>query len=105
MTPQRARFLDNRWKLGLKSGGLGYTRMDYGKDRGPKKGWGEATRYYWAGTLMWTSVLVGAGIGYLLDRAFHTKTPWFILVFTLLGAVAGFKALFQAVSPPKSRRK
>src|ERR1700736_2915959 len=34
------------------------------------------------------SVLVGLGLGYLADRAFHTS-PWFLLVGLLLGVLAG----------------
>jgi F0F1-type ATP synthase assembly protein I len=34
------------------------------------------------------TVLVGLGLGYLADRAFHTS-PWFLLVGLLLGVVGG----------------
>jgi F0F1-type ATP synthase assembly protein I len=34
------------------------------------------------------TVLVGLGLGYLADRAFHTS-PWFLLVGLLLGVLLG----------------
>jgi F0F1-type ATP synthase assembly protein I len=34
------------------------------------------------------TVLVGLGLGYLGDRAFHTS-PWFLLVGLLLGVLGG----------------
>jgi F0F1-type ATP synthase assembly protein I len=34
------------------------------------------------------TVLVGLGLGYLADRAFHTS-PWFLLVGLLLGVLGG----------------
>jgi ATP synthase protein I len=40
------------------------------------------------------SVAIGVGIGYGLDRYFHTG-PWLTLIFLLLGVVAGFRGLFS----------
>lgn len=34
-------------------------------------------------------VLVGGGLGWMLDQAFGTR-PWLLLAFLLLGVVAGF---------------
>jgi F0F1-type ATP synthase assembly protein I len=42
------------------------------------------------------SVLVGFFIGWLLDSVLHTR-PWLMLVFLLLGGVAGFRSLWRAV--------
>jgi ATP synthase protein I len=44
-----------------------------------------------------TGSLVGGFIGWLLDRAVHTK-PLFLIVFFLLGLAAGFRNLMRAVN-------
>jgi ATP synthase protein I len=41
------------------------------------------------------SALIGFGIGFGLDRLFHTQ-PWLMLVFTGLGLAAGFVNLLRA---------
>ena len=41
------------------------------------------------------SALIGFGIGFGLDRLFHTR-PWLMLVFTALGLAAGFVNLLRA---------
>ena len=42
------------------------------------------------------STFVGLGIGYWLDRYFHTL-PWLTLIFLLLGIAAGFVEMFKMV--------
>ena len=42
------------------------------------------------------TTLVGYGIGYLLDRAFHTH--FLYMVFLILGIVAGFVQLIRQVT-------
>ncbi|HEV7684015.1 MAG TPA: AtpZ/AtpI family protein [Pyrinomonadaceae bacterium] len=44
---------------------------------------------YAAGFVLFSSVVVLAGVGWLLDRWLGTK-PWLLLVGTVLGAAAGF---------------
>ena len=39
---------------------------------------------------------VGFGIGWYLDKTFETK-PWFMLVFMLIGACAGFLNTYRVV--------
>jgi len=39
---------------------------------------------------------VGLGIGYLLDRHFHTK--WIVVAGMLLGAAGGFIQIFTSIS-------
>jgi F0F1-type ATP synthase assembly protein I len=39
---------------------------------------------------------VGLGLGYLLDRHFHTK--WIVVLGMLLGAAGGFIQIFTAAS-------
>lgn len=49
------------------------------------------------GTDMVAALVVGVGIGVLLDYWLETK-PWFLIVFFLLGAAAGFLNIFRLVS-------
>jgi len=42
------------------------------------------------------TVLVGLGLGYLADRAFHT-TPWFLLAGLLLGVLGGGYSVVRMV--------
>jgi ATP synthase protein I len=46
------------------------------------------------GTEMLSGVLVGAGIGYLLDRLFDTK-PFMLVAFLFLGGLAGFLNVYR----------
>lgn len=39
------------------------------------------------------AVVVGAGIGWLLDGWLGTK-PWFIIIFSILGVAAGFRNFY-----------
>jgi len=59
--------------------------------RNLRAGMGVAT----VGLTLALSIAIGAGIGYLLDRRLGTN--WLVIVFTLIGIVAGFKQLIQAV--------
>jgi len=43
------------------------------------------------------ALIVGVGIGLLLDHWLGTK-PWFLLLFFVLGAAAGFLNVFRVVS-------
>lgn len=43
------------------------------------------------------STIVGAGIGYLLDRWLGTE-PWLLVLFFILGTIAGFREMFRTVS-------
>lgn len=40
------------------------------------------------------STFVGFAIGYLIDRTFNTS-PWFLMVFLILGIVSGFMELLK----------
>jgi ATP synthase protein I len=52
------------------------------------------------GTEMIATLGVGIGIGLLLDRWLDTK-PWLMIVFTLLGSMAGFLSIFRLASGSK----
>jgi ATP synthase protein I len=50
-----------------------------------------------AGTLglhIVSAIIVGLVIGYFLDDYFGTK-PWMIMIFFIVGVVAGFKMVFE----------
>lgn len=46
------------------------------------------------GITLFVSILVGVGIGRLIDNCFGTS-PWGLIVFALLGAVSGFYSLLK----------
>lgn len=48
------------------------------------------------GTELVAALIVGVGIGILLDWWLGTK-PWFLLLFFVLGAAAGFMNVFRVV--------
>ncbi|QTA84083.1 AtpZ/AtpI family protein [Desulfonema magnum] len=47
------------------------------------------------------SIVIGLGIGVWLDKKFST-TPWFTLIFLILGIAAGFRNIGLAIK--KSRK-
>jgi ATP synthase protein I len=65
-----------------------------GRKRNDQNGLGFAMRI---GTDLVAALVVGVGIGVLLDYWLDTK-PWFLIVFFLLGAAAGFLNIFRLVS-------
>jgi F0F1-type ATP synthase assembly protein I len=55
-------------------------------------------RYSTIGMEMAACVLVGAAIGYFIDKKIESIKPWSTLVFILLGFLAGIKRLVTLVS-------
>ena len=47
------------------------------------------------------ATVIGAGLGYALDRWLGTR-PWLLVVGVVLGAVAGFLAVYRLVNTPDS---
>ncbi len=60
---------------------------------GKKENLASFLTYGTLGIEMGVSFVIGLGLGYLLDRYFHT-TPVLTIVFMLFGIVAGFKRLY-----------
>jgi ATP synthase protein I len=48
------------------------------------------------GTSLAFSILIGAGLGWWLDKVFDTK-PWLFLIFMVLGIIAGFKNMIYFI--------
>ena len=44
------------------------------------------------------STFIGFAIGWLLDNKVFNTSPWFTIIFLILGIAAGFKYLFKIVS-------
>jgi F0F1-type ATP synthase assembly protein I len=57
--------------------------------------WRQIARYSQMGFILPASIVVGLGIGALLDRWLHTK--WITLVGLLLGCIAGFYELAREI--------
>ncbi|WP_431281717.1 AtpZ/AtpI family protein [Humitalea sp. 24SJ18S-53] len=74
--------------------------LDVAKD-GDKGGalgpWGFGLR---AGVELVSSLMVGAGLGYLLDRWLGTS-PWLLMVMILVGGAAGVMNIYRLFMPPK----
>lgn len=49
------------------------------------------------GTTIATCIFIGVFLGRFLDNFFGTS-PWLLLLFSLLGAAAAFKALYDLMS-------
>ena len=56
------------------------------------------------GTELLSGVLVGAGLGYVLDVYLHTS-PWFLIVFLFLGFSAGFLNVYRFVKSEENKKE
>jgi F0F1-type ATP synthase assembly protein I len=54
-----------------------------------------------AGSEFVSAVILGLGIGWVLDRALHTN-PAFLIVFFLIGVAAGMWNVIRLTSPKRS---
>jgi ATP synthase protein I len=54
-----------------------------------------------AGSEFVSAVIIGLGIGWVLDRALHTN-PAFLIVFFLIGVAAGIWNVIRLTSPKRS---
>jgi len=60
----------------------------------PKKGMMKYMQYSTVGLELALSVVVGALIGYWLDRKLGTE-PWLLIFWTICGIGAGFRSLYR----------
>jgi ATP synthase protein I len=56
--------------------------------------WGQYFSASALGIEVGASLVVGMGIGWWLDKFFHTQ-PWLLVIFTGLGIAAGFRNLIK----------
>ncbi len=56
------------------------------------------------GTELLSGVVVGAGLGYVLDMYLSTK-PWLLVCFVLLGFVAGFLNVYRFVKSEENKKE
>lgn len=57
--------------------------------------WFQLAKLSSVGLEMALAILIGWGIGYLLDKKLGTS-PWLMILFLLFGVGAAFKGLFRA---------
>jgi ATP synthase protein I len=65
------------------------------RPKSPVSGWG---RGFEAGLEFALCVVVGAALGYYLDRWLGTE-PWLLLVFMAFGFAAGLRVLLRVLAP------
>jgi ATP synthase protein I len=56
------------------------------------------------GAELLSGVLVGAGIGYFLDKTLGTK-PWFLVSLLLIGACAGFLNVYRFIKKEEEKKE
>ncbi|MBF0285723.1 MAG: AtpZ/AtpI family protein [Magnetococcales bacterium] len=73
--------------------------MNTPKSNPPEYGYGWAIRI---ATELASAIVIGAGMGYGLDKWLGTG-PWFMVLFFFFGVAAGFLNLYRAVSPQRPK--
>jgi len=63
-----------------------------------------AMQFINAGVDLFAGVLMGAGVGLFVDRVF-TISPWGLIVFFCLGAVAGLLNMCRVLTRPPPQHK
>ena len=76
--------------------GLSYLYHGSGVAKRDDNVWAQVSRYGSLVFILPLSTLIGYGIGYLLDKAFHTH--FLSIVFLILGVVSGFVTLFRELN-------
>ncbi len=64
-------------------------------------GWGLGVRL---ATELLGGVVVGAGIGLVFDELLSTK-PWFLVIFLILGSIAGFLNVYRTANSMQSKER
>jgi len=90
--PASLRDLDARLRLAREAADASAGRQPRGG--GSRGGLGFAMRI---GVELVAALIIGVAIGYFLDRWLGTK-PWLMLLFFILGAVAGFMRVYRAAT-------
>ncbi len=79
-------------------------RAKHGMDRGDSKlptgAWGVGFR---AGVEVFSALVVGVGLGLLLDRWLGTW-PWLFLLMFVMGSVAGILNVYRLFTPRRLKR-
>lgn len=91
--------LNRRLKAARDRQGLDKPKADQGAL--PASAWGFGLR---AGVEVVSALVVGVGLGLILDRWLGTW-PWLFLVFFVLGAAAGVLNVYRLFSPRAGARK
>jgi ATP synthase protein I len=102
LTPEERAVLERRsGELGRKldeARQSGSGRTPVGSGRGRSDAMGQAMRL---STELVGGVIVGGGMGWLLDSWLGTK-PWLFLLFFLLGTASGMRSIIRAALPQKT---
>jgi ATP synthase protein I len=78
----------------------GLDKPPRGQGQPPQSPWGVGVR---AGVEVFSALVVGIGLGFVLDRWLGTW-PWLFLVFFVMGSAAGVMNVYRLFSPRKRPR-
>lgn len=85
---------DDLKRLGERIKDLNKQEAEARKDK-PESSFAYATKAgFRVGTELLSGVLVGAALGYVLDKVFVTQ-PWFLIAFLFLGGAAGILNVYR----------
>jgi ATP synthase protein I len=84
-------------------------KREHQKAEAPSANYGKAQDYskgYRLVSEFVAGILVGAAVGYGLDRLFNTRGPWFMIIFLMVGFGAGILNMARAANrvPPAGTR-
>lgn len=57
----------------------------------------ESAYYGSIGLSVAVSIFLGLGVGLYLDRKVFDTSPWFTIIFLILGIIAGFRNIWLAI--------
>jgi F0F1-type ATP synthase assembly protein I len=76
--------------------GSGFTGMNMrSRAKRDQPGWGQYFSTSALGIEVGVALAIGMGIGWWLDKLFHTQ-PWLLVIFTGFGIAAGFRNLIKS---------
>lgn len=95
---------DDLKRLGERIKELNKTEAAARKDK-PESGFAYATKAgFRVGTELLSGVLVGAALGYVLDKVFATQ-PWFLIAFLFLGGAAGILNVYRFAKGEENKKE